>query len=141
MPLFFPIPQFVQSIAPTERQALREVLKTAGLACRASGPWTNRQVVISPMQDSELCIQREPGDWGCVLIGVPFDLDEQDQARYAVAALAYGLMDLVARQSIAGASWARPSMPRGRALSGRAQTGAQRQRAYRARKAQAKAEQ
>gem|GEM_PF-2808169 len=54
------------------------------------------------------------------------------RARLALGALAYSIMDLVARESIRGAAWAAAAPPRGRASSGTALTNAERQRRYRA---------
>lgn len=78
-------------------------------------------------------ILAQPGYSGDVVVTVP-DEDERLAARAALAALAYGLCDSVARESIRGAQWARPAAPRGRPRSGRAKNTAERQRAFRRRK-------
>lgn len=130
-PLFFPTPRIVKDVDVTLAITLREVLARAGIPCRASGRWTERLVVIDPAFDG---IEREAGDWGAVRIGAPAELGQRDQARHAIAALAYGLMDVVARESIRGQAWARPSRPRGRPASGAALSAAKRQRRHRARK-------
>jgi len=78
-------------------------------------------------------IEREAGDWGAVRIGVPSRVAPRAMARYACLAMAYGLMDIVARESVRGLPWTRPAAPRGRPRSGTAMTNAQRQAAHRAR--------
>lgn len=130
IPLFFPAARIVKSVDVTGSVKLSELLRRAGAPCRASGRWSERLVVIAP---GESGIEREPGDWGAVRIGVPSDLGEVDAARFAASAMAYGLMDLVARESIRGAYWARPAAPRGRPPTGRALSNAERQRNFRAR--------
>jgi len=132
-PLFFPPARLVERIDTRNAIALRDLLSAAGLRCRASGRWTQRMIVIEP---GGPFIEREPGDWGAVRIGVPDGLTARGRTRYAVAAMAYGLMDLVARESVRGAEWARPAAPRGRPRTGCAMSNAQRQRAWRARHAQ-----
>ncbi len=130
-PLFFPIPRVVERVATDHAQTLRQVLSDAGVPCRASGAWTERLIVL--VRREAATIEKEPGDWSPVRIGVPLGLSPRDAARYAVAAMAYGLMDVVARESIRGQSWAVPAPPRGRPRLGTAKSGAERQRAYRAR--------
>lgn len=130
-PLFFPPPRIVERVDTRGAHTLREVLAEAGAQCRASGAWTERLISIVP---SDQCrIEKEPGDWSPVRILLPAGLSERTAARYAIAAMAYGLMDLVARQSIRGQPWARPARPRGRPSTGVARTNRERQRAYRKR--------
>jgi hypothetical protein len=129
-PLFFPIPRIVPVIDAGSAITLREALASAGAPCRASGRWTERLLVIDPGFEG---IEKEPGDWSTVRIGVQANHAARDQARYAVAAMAYGLMDVVARESIRGLAWALPAKPRGRRPSGAALSSAQRQRRYRVR--------
>jgi len=136
VPLFFPVPRIVKRIDASRAVPLEDVLEAAGVLCRASGAWTRRPVVLEPVESASVFIEREAGDAGCVHIGAPRHLDARGQARYAAAAMAYAVLDLVARQSIAGAPWARPATPAGRPSTGRALTVAQRQRALRARRRQ-----
>ena len=131
-PLFFPAPRVLERVEVRGAVPLRELLATAGVPCRASGPWTERLVRVVPGAEGT---EKEPGDWAPVRIGVPANLSRRDAARYAVAVLAYGLMDLVARESIRGQPWARPSAPRGRPRTGTASSNRERQRAHRARRA------
>jgi hypothetical protein len=118
LPLFFPIPR----IDPQAARPLHEPLAQAGLPCRASGRWTERRITV--IAGGPLDIEKEPGDWGGVRITAPASLSAQDAARLAVGALAYRLMDLVARESIRGRAWARPcrrskgSMPAPRQSAG-----------------------
>jgi hypothetical protein len=131
-PLFFSPPRLVERVDARAARSLRELLAVAGAPCRASGRWTERRVRIVP--GAAGVIEKEPGDWSPVRIGVPAGLSARDAARYAVAAMAYGLMDLVARESIRGQPWARPAPPRGRPATGTAMSNRERQRTYRARR-------
>jgi hypothetical protein len=131
-PIFYPTPRIVQRVDTSGAMTLRELLSLAGAPCRASGRWTERLVRIAP---GIAGIEREPGDWGAVRIGVHAGLSTRDAARYAAAAMAYGLMDLVARESLRGQPWARPAPARGRPRTGTAMTNRERQRLYRARHA------
>ena len=99
--------------------------------CRASGRWAERRVAID--RGPELAIVTEPGDAGLVRVRVPASLTPRQAARWALSALAYGLMDLVARESIRGADWAKPAPPRGRPATGTASSNRERQRAHRRR--------
>jgi len=130
-PLFFPRSRIVVDLRLLNARPLKQLIEEAGAVCRASGAWVNRRVELVPGAD---IIERQPGDCGDVRIGVPKGLSELRRARYAVAALAYELMDGVARQSICGQPWAKPAFPAGRPATGVAQTTAERQRAFRARR-------
>jgi hypothetical protein len=130
MPLFFPVVHIAEHLDARGAVPLCALVERAGVRCRASGPFTERRVKITR---GEPFIEKEPGDWSVVHIQVPADLSARDVARYATAAMAYALMDIVARASICGERWATPSPPLGRPRSGRAQTNAARQRALRAR--------
>jgi hypothetical protein len=125
MPLFFPTARIVVALELERPVTLAELATAAGVQCRASGPWVNRKVVLVPGADF---IEREPSDWGGVRIGVPSECSPRDQARYAIGVLAYGVMDVVARQIVAGQSWSRPALPKGRKRTGRALSPRQRQR-------------
>ncbi len=130
-PLFFPTARLVPHIDRHQALTLREVLLAAGAQCRASGPWTQRPIVIAP---GSTAVEREPGDWGAVRVGVPQAASAASAARMAALVLAYQLMDPVARESVRGLDWARVCPPVGRPRSGTAFTNAQRQRSSRARK-------
>lgn len=131
IPLFFPPPRFKRSLPVTGAVSLRALCALAGVPCRASGDWTERSIVL---ERSENCsIEAEPGGWGTVRIAVPKHLKPLAAHRYALAALAFSLMDLVARESIRGQAWSRPAVPRGRPPTGMAQSNRERQRAYRRR--------
>jgi hypothetical protein len=132
VPLFFPTARLVAHIDRQEATPLREVLLVAGAQCRASGPWTQRPIVIAP---GSTTVEREPGDWGAVRVGVPKAASAATAARMASLVLAYQLMDAVARESVKGLDWARVRPPVGRPRSGIASTNAERQRLSRARKA------
>jgi len=129
-PFFIPPARVVEHLDASGSRPLREVLAEAGVVCRASGAWTERAICIVPGTPD--LIEKEPGDWSPVRIGVPAGLSRRDEARYAAVVLAYGLLDLVARESIRGASWSKPTAPRGRPRRGTAKSSAARQRAHRA---------
>jgi len=130
---FLPTPQVVPHLDKALARPLREVLQDAGVSCRASGVWTERPVLIDREFDG---IQKEPGDWGAVRVGVPASSTDQQAARSAAYAMAYAIMDIVARESVRGATWAKISAPKGRPPSGvRPMSSAERQRAYRLRHA------
>lgn len=134
IPLFYPPARFVARLELKRPIALRRLCELAGVQCRASGDWIDRQVEVVVRPGQPMTIEAEPGYKGAVRVSVP-DLREHAQHSYRVAlgALAYGLMDGVARESIRGADWARPAPPRGRPRSGTAQTSAERQRRHRSR--------
>lgn len=131
LPLYFPSPIYVTHLTLAKAVALRELCATAGVACKASGAWTSRPVELR--YAPEPFIHAEPGGWGAVRVGVPTHhaRTRQSSARYGLGALAYGLFDQVARESIKGQPWARIES-RGRPKSGKARTPAQRQRQFRA---------
>jgi hypothetical protein len=131
IPLFFPRVRYVARLALSARATtLRALCDSAGVACKASGDWTSRVVDLVPAHT--LQIAAEPGDWSAVQISLP-DGDRRTRARLALATMAYALHDLVARQSIMGAPWAKISLPRGRIASGAALSTVERQRRFRAR--------
>lgn len=112
--------------------ALRDLCERAKVVCRASGDWTLRPVRIS--RGERLLVVREPGGWGAVEITLPnIDPKSVKAAQMALEVMAYGEMDLVARESIKGAAWAKPVTRRGRPKSGMALSAWERQRAARQR--------
>jgi hypothetical protein len=131
IPLFFPTARIVVELNLEKPVTLAELAADAGVQCRASGPWINRRVELVSGVDF---IEREPSDWGGVRVGVPSECSPRDQARYALGVLAYGIMDVVARQIVAGQQWSRPSLPRGRKRTGKAMSPRQRQRKRRVQK-------
>lgn len=130
IPLFFRPATIVEHLDARRGRPVRDWLARAGAPCRASGAWVERRVVV--VRGAAL-VERQPGEWGNVRIGVPRGLDPRAEARLVVGALAYGIGDLVCRESLRGAPWARPRPPRGRPRSGAALSGRERQRAFRAR--------
>lgn len=132
-PLFYPPPRYRAALPLPAAGTLsvRELCALAGVRCRASGGWTERRIQV--VRADGYAIEAEPGGWGAVRIAVPRRLKPIEAHRHALAALAFGLMDLVARESIRGQPWARPAPPRGRPATGIARTNAERQRAHRRR--------
>ena len=129
LPAFFPNVRYVPRILE-DGISLEEVCALAQTPCKASGRWTQRQIVIQP--DDTPFVQAEPGDWAKVKIGTPADLNERDSARWALGVLAYLLFDGVARASVKGLPWSRVAMPTGPApKSVRPLTNAERQRRHR----------
>jgi hypothetical protein len=136
LPVFFPPGKPVAQLPPVEASTIwttGELCRLAEVTCQASGSWTERQVELCEGGDIS-AILYEPGYCGRVRILVPSTVaaDARAAARYALGALAYSLMDLVARQSILGAAWTkpdrrgRPKLPLGLKLSN-----AQRQERFR----------
>lgn len=133
LPAFFPVPRPVPHLSLDLGISLRELCAAAGVACRASGEWTRRLIEVSGAEAPY--IEAEPLAWGRVRIGAPSGLDAQGRARYALGAMAYALMDGVARESICGAPWAsidRRGRPQGRAAP---KSNRQRQHEWRRRQA------
>lgn len=135
IPLFYPPARYVAKLNLAHAITLRDLCELAGVPCRASGDWVTRRVEIVLGGDLPLSIEAEPGYKGAVRIRVPGGDAVLGQPAYRIAlgALAYGLMDGVARESIRGAPWAKPAVPRGRPRTGVAQAPAERQRRYRER--------
>lgn len=77
-------------------------------------------------------IDAMPGSTGTVCVTTPIR-EPEERARYVLGALAYGLHDLVARESVRGVAWAKPAPPKGRPKALLALNNAERQRRYRAR--------
>jgi hypothetical protein len=128
IPLFFPTTIFVPSLNKDDAIPLWRLCTLAGVPCRATGVWINRRVAID--YGADFAVLAEPGDWGVVRVRVPEKTESQFAARWAMAALAYGLMDGVARESIKGAVWARPALPPGRSSKGVAMNNRERQRKF-----------
>jgi|GEM_PF-1612778 len=135
IPLFFPPVTYVQRLSLRAPSTIRQLCEIAGVECRASGAWTERQVEI--VGGKELKITAEPGDWGKVMIEFgPMKLATKvgrQGAQIALAVLAYGMHDLAAKQSVIASSWTRIVSPKGRPKSDRALSGRERQRRFRAR--------
>ena len=138
MPLFFPMPMPVAQLDNLDKAlTLAEICQLAGVPCRASGPWTKRRVVMTSGETALILAEAAPRTG--VMVQVPRHFlgghlkqnSRIKQARYVLAALAYGAMDLVARESVRGALWARPGTPRGRPRTGKALSNCERQRRFR----------
>lgn len=128
IPLYFPPPVYLSHLKLDDAKPLWKICELAGVRCRASGAWTNRQIEIAT--GKQLNITAEPGDWGSVRIVVE-RASLRNQARLALGALAYALHDPVARQSIMEQPWSRLRPPRGRKRTGCALSNAERQRRFR----------
>lgn len=132
IPFFLPLPKYVPRLDGSATHSLRTLCEAAGVPCRASGEWTERPIEI--LAADRMAITAEPGGYGKVRLEFPAD-SPQGVARTALAILAYGLHDLVAKQSIAGQAWSRAAPPMGRPKAARAMTPKERQKIFRARKA------
>lgn len=135
IPLFLPIPVYAQITPTSTALTVRALCARAGVACQASGSWTNRpvEVIVRPGAPSTVTVA--PGDWGVVRITQP-ESDRQKAAQFALAIMAYSVHDVVCRQSIAGQPWAKIALPRGRIKKNKAMTNAERQQQFRARQRQ-----
>lgn len=135
--MFFPPARYVASIDRMGAISLAELCAITGVECKATGSWVNRSVaVVVSAGGVPPGIEAEPGSCGAVRVTTPAGLSELQAARYSLAAMAYGLFDLVARQSVRGAPWVRPGLPKGRRPRGTAKSNMQRQREFQARKRQ-----
>ena len=138
MPMFFPVQTYVPSITAGQGMRLQELCEKLGVQCRASGHWIERRIhVTHAEQGVDPAIEAEPGSTGAVHITTPAGASQTQSLQYALAAMAYGLFDLVARESIKGAAWARPTLPAGRKRSGTAKSNAARQRKFQAKRREA----
>ncbi len=135
-PLFFPPPVYVGHLDAKGAVTLSDLCRRAGVACKASGAWTERPVIV--YGGSGYRIEAEPGGYGVVRIQVPVRLGEVGRARHALAVMAYSLMDGVAREVVRGAAWAKPAKSVGRPRGDRVLSGKERQRRYRSRAAGAR---
>jgi hypothetical protein len=128
--MFIPPPQYRVKIRLKQALSLRQLCELAHVQCRASGAWVERKIEIVRAKD--LQIIAEPGSWGNVRIEIP---DSSYSNRFALALniLAYGLHDLVARESIRGTDLSVVRPHRGRPRRGSAKSNRQRQRELRRR--------
>ena len=128
-PLAFPAPRYVKRLKPPSGDcSLRRLCRVAGVNCRASGPWTQRVVWVVWGPVTQITAEASPRTG--VEIHVAGKTTAVVRARYALAAMAYLLMDGVARESLRGVSWARPAPKPGRPKTGRALSVSERQRRY-----------
>ena len=127
-PLFTAIPAYVPTLSARNATPVRALCDQAEIPCKASGEWTQRLIVLHRGEGYR--IVAEPGGYGIVHITVPKTLSTRDAARHALIALAYELMDGVARESVRGYLWARPAAKRGRPMSGTRKTVRERQRKF-----------
>ncbi|MCB9707220.1 MAG: hypothetical protein H6714_00315 [Myxococcales bacterium] len=126
-----PAPLYVAHLRQHSSESVRALCVLAGVPCKATGAWAERQIEITAAE--KLCIVAEPGATGSVRISMKRRSARQD-ARTALAVLAYGLHDLVAKQSVKGQSWTRVKPPPGRPKLGRRPlSNAERQRRFRLR--------
>ena len=107
LPLFFPNPTYVAKLPRRGALPLAEVCVLADVACRATGQWTERLVIME--SDDKVphgAVWAEPSG-GTVRIMVPaaYSGSARARARYALGVLAYVLFDLVSRESIRGKDW------------------------------------
>ena len=134
VPLFFPPIAYTPTLPAGNAQGLASLCAQAGVPCRASGAWCQRQV--SWAEGEEMAIQATPGSMGQVHVVLPKKLPPRERARWLLVVMAYAVFDGVARESVRGVDWSRNITPRGRPKAPRAKTNAERQRAWRERNKQ-----
>ena len=124
-------------IAPTQYQkdlklecpfTLRELCELAGVRCKATGAFTDRKVELA--EGEEIRVLAEPGDWGRVKIFLKTG-SKKSMAMQALIVMAYGLHDLVAKESIRGESWVKLKAPVGRPKCTKPLLNKERQRRFR----------
>lgn len=130
--LFHPPPTYLNSLKLNKFYTITDLCKRLNIPCKASGEWTERKVEIR--YGSDLIIEAEPGDWGAVRITMEKS-NKRQEAQTALLVLAYGIHDLVAKESIKKLPWSRIPVPRGRIKTGKALTNSERQRLFRERQA------
>jgi hypothetical protein len=130
LPLNFPHPSYTMKLTLDSSFALDALCVLAGIACKGSGAW--RQRPIEPVPAAQPFIEAAPGGWGPVRVGVPprYAKTQRSVARYVLGAMAYGLFDPIARESIKGQPWTKIENL-GRPRSGKALSAARRQQRYR----------
>ena len=113
LPVFFPIPRYSNRLSEDGARPLSEICVLAGASCRASGMMARRLVVILPQgEGGKPSIQARATTWGVVHIRVPAQVKtERGRARYALGALAFGLHDVAAKESIRRLKWSRAADP------------------------------
>lgn len=128
IPIFLPPVVYTPSLMLRSPISVKELCDRAKIPCRASGAWVERKVEI--VRAPKLAVFAEPGDWGSIRIEAPVS-GRQQRARLALAVLAYGLNDLVAKQSLQGQQWVKLRPPRGRPRSKKPLSTRDRQRRFR----------
>lgn len=128
IPLFTPPIQYRAHLDLRSPMTLRDLCTLAEVHCRASGPWTCRQVDL--LEGEHLAIFATPGDTGNVQLVLPAG-DPRERARLALGLMAYGMHDLVAKESIKNQPWTGIPLPKGRPRQPRALSNAERQQRYR----------
>jgi hypothetical protein len=125
---FIPPPVYVDKLILDNPHTLKEVCQIAGVQCRASGSWTERliEIVIA----KQLKIIAEAGAWGSIRMEIP-ESRYKNRFQIALKLLAYGLHDLVARQSIRGSKISVLKPPAGRPKLSSHKSNRQRQRDFR----------
>lgn len=141
VPLFYPPVRYTPRLDNQDGVSLRVLCERAGVACRASGEWIERKVSWEPVsEEAPMTITAEPGYMGSVHVRLPMrqaqSVTPKTVARQLLLAMAYGVFDGVARESVRGIDWSRQLAPVGRPRSIRRQSGAERQRAWRQRQQQ-----
>lgn len=113
LPVFFPIPRYSNRLSEDGARPLSEICALAGIPCRASGMMARRLVVVLPSNEGgQPSIQARATTWGVVHIRVPAQVKtERGRARYALGALAFGLHDVAAKESIRRMRWSRAADP------------------------------
>ena len=132
LPVVFPKVEIVKRVPRGHRWTVRTLCRTAGIACRVTGPSAERRVYTSKIQPGaqEGRAFREPGSLGPVSIELKPG-KEADLALLALGILAYSAFDYAARESLRGLPEARPALPLGRPRKARPLSGAERQRRWR----------
>ncbi len=128
-PLFYPQPKYVAAIRREGALlTIDDLCRENGIPCRLTGRGSQREVMI--VDAPEPFIEVEPFG-GAVKIGVPKKFSGKLSRKYALAAMAYSVFDLAARESVRGNRDFCDIMIIGRPRQGRAKTNAERQRKFR----------
>lgn len=134
LPEYWPKPQYISLLPHGETITLRELCQRAQVACKATGRWTLRPVTVTCGATNQGAVLVNPNTTG-VYIEVPEQWGGSPikEARYALGVMAYGIFDLVAKESIKGTDWSKIAPLKGPKKSGLAMSNRERQRKFRQR--------
>lgn len=130
IPLFIPRPSIALALPAGDDVTLDELCDLAGVRCKVSGLSARRPLTMALAK--EMCSVKLPGSLSPVWLGIPKGTPKR-RALLALGALAYGVFDYAARETLRGLPESRPTRGPGRPRSKKAMSGAERQRRYRQR--------
>lgn len=140
MPTFFIVPLYIKKAesfsletagVESSMHTIKELCDDARISCKATGEWVHRKVFIHHGDTARIAVDID----GSVAIETT-KRTRSSIAREALLLLAYGVFDLVARESVKGLPWSRATPPAGRPKTGVALNNAERQARFRSKRHQ-----